>query len=234
MIILVLSCDKNTETFEAFHHCMEKYWQKHPTIIYYTESVQNPFYRTISVAHELWQWTKGVKEVLKKIKDEQVLIMVDDCELIRRTGVAYRDIKELNTDIILFSVGDTKCRCEITPEGKLKPIAKQKNDKELYLSTGSQWVKADLPEDAKVHIREKAISIDRWANDGGCCDYIYLSSTDALEFARSIAKTSQKEKIKEQPQETYYNAKERLVKHIAETKAMTADIYYSFISITTI
>lgn len=152
------------------------------------------------------------------------LIMVDDCKLIRRTGVAYRDIKELDTDIILFSVGDTKCRCEITPEGKLKPIAKQKNDKELYLSTGSQWVKVDLPEDAKVHIREEAISIDRWTSNGGYCDLIYLSSTDALEFARSIAKTSQKEKIKEQPQETYYNAKERLIKHIAETKAMTADI----------
>lgn len=94
MIILVLSCDKNTETFEAFHHCMEKYWQKHPTIIYYTESVQNPFYRTISVAHELWQWTKGVKEVLKKIKDEQVLIMVDDCFIRRQVDTLRVDEAE--------------------------------------------------------------------------------------------------------------------------------------------
>lgn len=92
MIILVLSCDKNEDLFEPFHHCMEKYWPGHPTIIYYTNSVPNPFYRTISVNHELSQWTKNVNEVLSQIEDEQVLIMIDDCFI--RRPVDDKRVKE--------------------------------------------------------------------------------------------------------------------------------------------
>ena len=39
MIILVASCDKNGDIFEAFHHCIEKYWKNHPEIIYATETL---------------------------------------------------------------------------------------------------------------------------------------------------------------------------------------------------
>ena len=78
MKIVVLSCDKNTDTFEPFHHCMEKYWSGHPEIIYYTESVINPYYKTIPVPHELNEWTRGLREFLKQIDDPQILIIVDD------------------------------------------------------------------------------------------------------------------------------------------------------------
>ena len=79
MTILVLSCDKNEDTFEAFHHCMEKYWKSHPEIIYATENVKNPFYKTISKNYPLNIWTKRIRETLEEIDDDKILIMIDDC-----------------------------------------------------------------------------------------------------------------------------------------------------------
>lgn len=79
MKILVLACDKNEELFEPFHHCLEKYWVGHPEVIYFTESVQNPYYKTINVPVELDVWTRGVRECLNQIDDNQILLMVDDC-----------------------------------------------------------------------------------------------------------------------------------------------------------
>lgn len=78
MKIIVMSCDKNEDTFKPFHWCMEEYYPNHPEIIYFTESINNPFYRTISIPHELNEWTKGVREFLKWIDDDYVLLMMDD------------------------------------------------------------------------------------------------------------------------------------------------------------
>ena len=83
MKILVLSCDKYADTFIPFHHCMEKYWEGHPEVIYKTETIDNPFYKTIKANYPIQQWTKGVREVLSQIDDEQILLMMDDC-FIRR------------------------------------------------------------------------------------------------------------------------------------------------------
>ena len=79
MKILVLSCDKNDDTFEAFHHCMEKYYPTHPEIIYATETIKNPFYKTISKNYPLNQWTKRIRETLMEIHDNKILLMIDDC-----------------------------------------------------------------------------------------------------------------------------------------------------------
>lgn len=76
MKILVCSCDKNEDTFIPFHHCIEKYWQDHPEIIYTTESVTNPYYRTICKNEPIW--TKRIRETLNEIEDNQILLMVDD------------------------------------------------------------------------------------------------------------------------------------------------------------
>ena len=78
MKILVLSCDKNDDTFEAFHHCIEKYWKDHPQIIYATETIKNPYYKTIRHNEPLNRWTKRIRETLKEIKDNQILIIMDD------------------------------------------------------------------------------------------------------------------------------------------------------------
>ena len=87
MKIAVLSCDKNTDIFEAFHHCMEKYWRNHPEIIYFTESVKNPYYKTVSVPHDIHTWTRGAREFLRRIDDDQILLMVDDIFIRREVDV---------------------------------------------------------------------------------------------------------------------------------------------------
>ena len=79
MKILVASCDKDTDIFDAFHYCMEKYWKNHPEIIYATETVQNPYYKTISYDIPLELWTKRMRKTIEDIDDDKILFMVDDC-----------------------------------------------------------------------------------------------------------------------------------------------------------
>ena len=79
MKILVLSCDKDEDLFQPFHHCMEKYYPTHPEIIYTTETLKNPYYETICKNYPLEKWTKRIRETLKEIDDDKILIMVDDC-----------------------------------------------------------------------------------------------------------------------------------------------------------
>lgn len=78
MTILVLSCDKNEDIFEPFYHCMEKYWNNHPEIIYATETITNPYYKTINKNYSLEQWTRRIRETLEEIEDNEILLMVDD------------------------------------------------------------------------------------------------------------------------------------------------------------
>lgn len=78
MKIVVFSCDNNEDTWEAFHHCLEKYWPTHPEVIYKTETKVNPYYTTICKNYPLNQWSRGMREALEEIKDKQVLFMADD------------------------------------------------------------------------------------------------------------------------------------------------------------
>lgn len=93
MKLLVLSCDKNTELFEPFRHCLEKYYPTHPDVIYMTNKVDNPYYKTIHEDYPLFAWTKGVSQCLKQIEDDKILLMIDDC-FIRR---------EVDTDRIRYA-----------------------------------------------------------------------------------------------------------------------------------
>lgn len=78
MKILVLSCDKNEDIFYAFKHCIEKYYKNHPEIIYATETVQNPYYKTICKNYPLEHWTVRIRETLKELDDDIILVMMDD------------------------------------------------------------------------------------------------------------------------------------------------------------
>ena len=91
MKILVCSCDKDDDTFDAFHHCMEKYWKNHPEIIYATETIQNPYYKTISKNYPLEMWTKRIRETLQEIDDDKIILMIDD--LFIRKNVDTKRIK---------------------------------------------------------------------------------------------------------------------------------------------
>lgn len=79
MKILVACCDKNEDTFELFHHCMEKYYPNHPEVIYATETIKNPYYKTINKNYPLNLWTKRMRETLNEIDDDLILIITDDC-----------------------------------------------------------------------------------------------------------------------------------------------------------
>ena len=79
MKILVCSCDKNEDTFYPFHHCIEKYWADHPEVIYKTETIRNPYYKTITLNYNISKWTRGIRETLNQIDDNAILLMIDDC-----------------------------------------------------------------------------------------------------------------------------------------------------------
>ena len=78
MTIFVASCNKNADLFAIFHHCMEKYWTKHPKVVYSTETIKNPYYTTICKDYPLDQWTRRIRESLAEIDDDVILFMVDD------------------------------------------------------------------------------------------------------------------------------------------------------------
>ena len=84
MKILVCSCDKNEDTFELFHHCMEKYYPNHPEVIYSMETLQNPYYKTICKNYPLNQWTRRIRETLEEINDDKILLMIDDLFIRKR------------------------------------------------------------------------------------------------------------------------------------------------------
>lgn len=78
MKMVVFSCDSCQDTFEPFHKCVEKYYPNHPEIIYITETVKNPYYKTICKNYPVELWTKKIREALKKIDDNIILLMTDD------------------------------------------------------------------------------------------------------------------------------------------------------------
>ena len=82
MKILVASCDKNEDLFEPFHHCLEKYWPNHPEVIYSTETIKNPYYKTICKNYSIEKWTTRIKETAREIDDRYILLMCDDIFLI--------------------------------------------------------------------------------------------------------------------------------------------------------
>lgn len=76
--IVVISCDKNKDLFDPYHICIEKYWKDHPEIIYSTESVVNPYYKTICLNYDIDSWTKRVLDTIKDLECDHILLMVDD------------------------------------------------------------------------------------------------------------------------------------------------------------
>lgn len=105
MKIIVFSCDKDEDTFEPFHHCMEKYYPGHPEIIYATESIINPYYKTITKDYPLNQWTKRIRETLEEIDDNKVLIMIDDCfirEPVNKARIRYA-LNKLKGNMAMFN-----------------------------------------------------------------------------------------------------------------------------------
>lgn len=105
MKILVLSCDNNQDTFDAFYHCMEKYYPNHPEVIYTTETIENPHYKTICKNYPLNIWTRRIRETLEEIDDDTILIMIDDCFIRKEVDVKRIDYarEHLKGNIAMFN-----------------------------------------------------------------------------------------------------------------------------------
>lgn len=106
MKILVASCDRNADTWEAFHHCMEKYWKRHPEVIYKTETVPNPYYRTIAIDRPLEQWADGMIEAIDQVGDDKILLMMDDCFIRRPVDTDRVDycVEHLGGNVGMFNM----------------------------------------------------------------------------------------------------------------------------------
>ena len=134
MIILVLSCDKNQDTFYPFHHCIEKYWENHPKVIYTTETIKNPYYETICKNYSLDMWTKRIRETLQEIEDDKVLIMMDDIFIRNKVDSKRIEYIEsiLDGNIAMFNLekqfDNTDLECEF------KDFKKRKNGSSYQLS----------------------------------------------------------------------------------------------------
>lgn len=105
MKILVMSCDKNKDIFDIFYHCIEKYWKNHPEIIYITETVKNPYYKTICKNYPFDLWTKKIREALKEINDNKILLMADDIFIrnyVNESRIKYVE-ENLKDNIALFN-----------------------------------------------------------------------------------------------------------------------------------
>lgn len=175
MKILVLSCDKNEDTFEAFHHCMEKYWKGHPEIIYSTESIKNPYYKTISKRYELDKWTIRIRETLREIEDEQILIMIDDLfirDYVDEERIEYVK-KKLKGNIAMFNF--EKSFDKTDEESEIEGFKKRKHGAlyELSIMCGL-WQKDKLikileQEDSDpwtVEYKQRTCGFDYYINSG--------------------------------------------------------------------
>ena len=98
MKILVLSCDKYADLFEPFHYCMEKYWPNHPEVIYATETVINPYYKTICKNYPIEKWSRRICDTAKEIDDDLIMIMCDDCFI--QSKVDTDRLNEIITQIV--------------------------------------------------------------------------------------------------------------------------------------
>ena len=105
MKMVVLSCDKCEDLFEPFHYCVEKYYPSHPEIIYITETKQNPYYKTICKNYPIEQWTRRIREALKEIEDNQILMIMDDFFI--REPVDTKRIEYLSKEL----KGNIACFC---------------------------------------------------------------------------------------------------------------------------
>lgn len=104
--IVVMSCDNNKDLWEPFHHCIEKYWPNHPEVIYSTETIINPYYKTICKNYSIKQYTKRIRDTLKEIDSDIVLLMMDDTFIRKQvnTEVLNKLVEYINNNLIAINL----------------------------------------------------------------------------------------------------------------------------------
>lgn len=157
MVIVVCSCDKDKDLFYPFYHCMEKYYPNHPKIIYSTETIKNPYYETINKNYPLEKWTKRIRETLREIPDNEILLMIDDIFIRRPVDTKRIDYARANLKGNIAMFNFEKVFNKEDKESGLDgfKIRKKGSDYELSIMCGL-WNKEKL-----IHVLEK--DSDPWS-----------------------------------------------------------------------
>ena len=100
-VILVLSCDKYEPCWTPFFTLLDKYFTNHPKVYLVTETKKCEYCETINV--DSYIWSKRFLEALRKIKNEYVLVMLDDFFIRDYVDVDRINDIEFTDDIICYN-----------------------------------------------------------------------------------------------------------------------------------
>ena len=169
-----MSCDKNIDLWYPFFWCMETFWPDHPEIIYSTETIENPYYKTICKNYDLDKWTRRTRETVDEIECDNVLLMVDDIFI--RKKVDNNKINSLEKYI----------------NGKVAALnfhQRAKDNKDVYIDDLVSWrsyhgkYKCSLM--CQLWSKEKLLDVFDWDTDPWTFEnknrhkgYAYLINTD--------------------------------------------------------
>lgn len=128
MKIIVMSCDKYKVCWKPFFTLLNKYWKNHPTALLVCETELCPYCETINIPSN--SWTKRLREALKGIKDEEVLLMLDDFFIRRPVDVDRINKIKLSDETICYNFEKNYRE----PALKLKEWDIQKNN-QVYLNS---------------------------------------------------------------------------------------------------
>ena len=159
MTLLVMSSDNNIDTFELFYYCLEKNWPNHPEVIYSTETLGNPCYKTICRDYPLKNWSKRIRETVEEIDDKYILLMCDDI-FIR---------KPVNNEYVLSLTNyiDNGFACLHFEQSFLKEDDKQPFNNDWCKCTS--WLRRSLMcclWDKEKLLRRLDADLDPWALEG--------------------------------------------------------------------
>jgi len=128
MKIIVMSCDKYKACWKPFFTLLDKYWKNHPKAVLVCETEKCPYSETINIPSD--SWTKRLREALKSIKDDEVLLMLDDFFIRKPVDVDRINKIKLTDDAICYNF-EKEYR---EPALRLKEWDVQKNN-QIYLNS---------------------------------------------------------------------------------------------------
>lgn len=180
MKILVMSCDKNQDLFSLYYYCMEKYWPTHPEIIYSTETVINPYYKTIPCYKK--SWGLRLREALKQIDDDIILLTLDD--------IFIREPMDIRNEAFIQMLMSNKKIGYINLEGLYYDSTAEYNEWCDYFDVETAYYKASVMLNVfrKDCLYQLANSVSPWEFEfqQPSKDYIYLiTKKPAMNFGKN-------------------------------------------------
>ena len=180
MKILVMSCDKNNDLWEPFHILTEKYWPDHPEIYYLTETLDNPYYKTIKKDYPITSWSRRVCDATKEIDDNKIFITCDD--LFLSGPVDTKKLLEM-IEIVDENTGSLNLHKQFSPtEQVINPDVQLRPKGALYNCSVmcSVWWKDNLIKVFNVDLTPW--DFEKTVDDLGLNYYVYNHDHDFLTF----------------------------------------------------